>query len=280
MLTVKDLELDPNQRIALTELDDVLCKQFPIRGMILFGSVARGDADEESDMDVLIITEDPIERKQQRRISSIVLEINLKYDANISAIVVDKRNWTSGPISVVPFHHNVVREGIKIGNGPDGLKFIAVSNEQCHPAKHHRSRQLKNSTQIDSVVNYWWKNAEDCSNSAKRELESGALTFAVNRLYYSLFYAVSAMLLSRGYDRFTKHTGVRAVFNRDFVRTGVVDQEMGALYNKLFEDRQKGDYEAFTDFSNEDVVDWFERSKIFLEQLHSLVKFPNQKGER
>ena len=73
MLTVKDLELYTHQRVTLTELNDALCKQFPIRGMILFGSVARGDTDEESDMDVLIITEDPLERKQQRRISSIVL---------------------------------------------------------------------------------------------------------------------------------------------------------------------------------------------------------------
>ena len=60
---------------------------------------------------------------------------------------------------------------------------------------------MKNSDCLDSAVKYWWEKAEESLESAERELHVGSLTFAVNRLYYSLFYAVSAMLLSRGYKK-------------------------------------------------------------------------------
>ena len=42
------------------------------------------------------------------------------------------------------------------------------------------------------VVRYWFEKAEDSIISARREFEAGSLTFAMNRLYYCAFYAVSA----------------------------------------------------------------------------------------
>ncbi|MCZ6679654.1 MAG: HEPN domain-containing protein [Candidatus Poribacteria bacterium] len=131
---------------------------------------------------------------------------------------------------------------------------------------------MKDSVQINAAVKYWWRKAEESLASAEREFDAGSLTFAVNRLYYSLFYAVSAMLLSRDYKSFTKHAGVRAVFNRDFVKTGLVDGEMGRLYNQLFDDRQEGDYIAFVSFSSEEVASQLEKCNTFLEKLRPLVK--------
>ncbi len=50
--------------------------------------------------------------------------------------------------------------------------------------------------------------------------KAAAYTFAINRAYYALFYAVSALLLEEG-RRFSKHSGVRAAFNRDLVKPGL-----------------------------------------------------------
>jgi len=41
----------------------------------------------------------------------------------------------------------------------------------------------------------------------------------VNRLYYACFYAVSALLIQQGLSS-SKHTGVRSLFNRHYVKTG------------------------------------------------------------
>ena len=91
------------------------------------------------------------------------------------------------------------------------------------------------------VVHYWWKQAKESLVSAQRELEAKAYTFAVNRLYYSAFYAVSAALLERELS-FKKHSGVRSAFHREFIKSGLLDVKWGKLYDQLFEDRQEGDF--------------------------------------
>ena len=40
------------------------------------------------------------------------------------------------------------------------------------------------------AVRYWWEKAIESLTAARRELEAGAYSFAVNRAYYALFYAV------------------------------------------------------------------------------------------
>jgi len=86
------------------------------------------------------------------------------------------------------------------------------------------------------MVWYWWTKAEDSLSSAKREFEAGSYAFAVNRLYYSLFYAVCAALLEQK-QTFKKHSGVRAAFHRQFIKSGLLDIKWGKLYDQLFEDR-------------------------------------------
>ena len=101
--------------------------------------------------------------------------------------------------------------------------------------------------QRNIVVSYWWEKAEDSLLSAERELDAGALVFSINRLYYALYYAVSAVLLRKEFI-FSKHSGVRAAFHREIIKSGLMDTKWGRLYDQLFEDRHEGDYVALTDF--------------------------------
>jgi uncharacterized protein (UPF0332 family) len=100
---------------------------------------------------------------------------------------------------------------------------------------------------LTEAVLYWWNKALESLKAAHRELAAQGYTFAINRAYYALFYAVSALLLEEG-RRFSKHSGVRAAFNRDIIRPGRLSRKHGELYNQLFRDRQEGDYVEFTTF--------------------------------
>ena len=75
--------------------------------------------------------------------------------------------------------------------------------------------------QRSEVVRYWWHKANESLEAAHREFCAGAYAFAVNRLYYSAFYGVSALLLERRLS-FKKHSGVRATFHRKFIKTGLI----------------------------------------------------------
>ena len=65
----------------------------------------------------------------------------------------------------------------------------------------------------------------------------------VNRLYYAAFYAFGAVLAQRGLS-YGKHSTVRASMHRDFVKVGLLPSDSGMIYNRLFEWRQKADYEV------------------------------------
>lgn len=120
------------------------------------------------------------------------------------------------------------------------------------------------------VVRYWWSKAEESIQSAEREFEAGALAFAMNRIYYSAFYAVSSALLDRQ-SSFKKHSGVRAAFHGMFIKEGLLNTEWGKFYDRLFEDRQEGDYVALIEFDREYVGEQLARCREFLSRLHPLV---------
>ena len=70
--------------------------------------------DEESDVDVLILTEKSLTWKERDAVSDETFRINLRYDTNISVLIVDLHNWESGPTSVMPIREEIQREGIEL----------------------------------------------------------------------------------------------------------------------------------------------------------------------
>jgi hypothetical protein len=120
------------------------------------------------------------------------------------------------------------------------------------------------------VVGYWWAKAWDSLASARREFDAGAYSFAMNRLYYAAFYGVCAALIER-HQSFKKHSGVRAGFHRQFIKTGLLDRKWGRLYDQLFEDRQEGDYVVFISFEREYVEYQLKQCAQFLAELSSLI---------
>ena len=121
------------------------------------------------------------------------------------------------------------------------------------------------------IVEYWKQKARECLEDAKLLLENKRLHSAVNRIYYALFYQVSALLLAKGFS-FSKHSGVLAAFNREFVKTGKIDKELGRFYNRMFEHRKAGDYGEFVEFEERDVKEWLEKAKEFIGAVEKLIR--------
>ncbi len=73
-----DLSLSPNLRTALQALRRRLMTEFDINRLVLFGSFAWGQPDEESDVDLLIVLNDKVNLETEDSISRVVLDINLQ----------------------------------------------------------------------------------------------------------------------------------------------------------------------------------------------------------
>jgi uncharacterized protein (UPF0332 family) len=129
---------------------------------------------------------------------------------------------------------------------------------------------VKSPTPKSQAICYWWIKGKQSLNAAYREMAAADYALAVNRAYYALFYAVSALLLEEGH-KFKKHSGVRAAFNRAFVKPGRVPKTDGELYNRLFRDRQKGDYVAFAEFDEGYVEKQLHSCEVFLQNIRPLL---------
>jgi predicted nucleotidyltransferase len=109
-----DLTLSQNVRDALRAARERLSAEFDVDRIVLFGSVVRGTADEESDVDLLVVLREHPDHPVRNRISNVILDINLEHDTNLSGLVVDQKAWDEGFVSVLPIHEEVEREGISL----------------------------------------------------------------------------------------------------------------------------------------------------------------------
>jgi len=64
---------------------------------------------------------------------------------------------------------------------------------------------------------------------------------ALNRLYYAAFYAARALLATRDLDS-ARHSGVIALFQQHFVKTGIISASIARTLPRSFESRQTSDY--------------------------------------
>lgn len=100
---------------ALEELKELLLSDSRISRLILFGSTARGERDEESDIDVLVLTRRELRhRERHQAITSVITKINARYGTTISTIVIPEESWNHGIHSVSALRRNVESEGVPL----------------------------------------------------------------------------------------------------------------------------------------------------------------------
>lgn len=80
--------------------------------VILYGSRARGDFREDSDWDIVIITNLTLSEEVKDRLRDKLYAIELKYLQAISPIIVDRGDWDYWEI--MPLYKNVRREGVAV----------------------------------------------------------------------------------------------------------------------------------------------------------------------
>ncbi len=122
----------------------------------------------------------------------------------------------------------------------------------------------------EDLIRYRLARANETLEDARILAELRRWNACVNRLYYACFYAVSALLLQRGLSS-SKHTGVRSLFNRYYVKTGKVSKALAQIYNDLFERRRESDYMDFINFDEDQVRRWFSQAQIFVEQITRFI---------
>jgi uncharacterized protein (UPF0332 family) len=74
------------------------------------------------------------------------------------------------------------------------------------------------------LAKYRLEKAKNTLKDAKRFFGDATNESIVNRIYYAMFYAVNALLIIKGLSS-SKHSGVRALFNREIINKSLIEKE-------------------------------------------------------
>lgn len=82
-----------------------------IISIILYGSVARGTENSESDIDIALIIKNRLSIEKREELDDFLGEMDLKYDKLFSAVDINENKFETWK-EIIPFYQNVSREGI------------------------------------------------------------------------------------------------------------------------------------------------------------------------
>ena len=86
---------------------------------------------------------------------------------------------------------------------------------------------------------------------------------AANRYYYACFHAVQALFVDRGLSS-RRHAGMLTQLGLHFIKTGIIEDRLGAFLSRMEQLREKGDYNCLFDVTKDELL-------TFVEPAHELV---------
>jgi uncharacterized protein len=101
-------------RGILLKLKEIVHLIIPTATVLLYGSVARGTQVDESDYDVLILTDASLSTKEEDAVTDAVYNLELEKGIVISTLFYTKDSWATPLAQVMPFHQRVQEDGVVI----------------------------------------------------------------------------------------------------------------------------------------------------------------------
>jgi uncharacterized protein (UPF0332 family) len=93
----------------------------------------------------------------------------------------------------------------------------------------------------DERIRFRLTQATEVLREAKQLLDASLYRGAINRAYYAMFYSLLGLTVLKGIS-LSKHSGVIAFFDREFIKTKILPRELSKVLHVGFDRRQTSDY--------------------------------------
>jgi len=121
------------------------------------------------------------------------------------------------------------------------------------------------------LINHRIRQAQEALVEISVLIENKFLGLAVNRIYYSIFYAISAVSIKDGFTT-SKHKKLLGWFNKNYISNGILPREFGKMIYAAYENREKSDYDFLFEITKEEIKKYFELAKEFVSEIKRLLE--------
>jgi uncharacterized protein (UPF0332 family) len=122
----------------------------------------------------------------------------------------------------------------------------------------------------DSLIEFRLNQAFDTIVLARFLVSNDKLAVAVNRIYYGMYYALTALALKNRFET-SKHGQLIGWFNKEFIASKKADSKFGKILLNAYQNRTKGDYDAFISFSKIEVESMLIEMSDFIDEINRLI---------
>ena len=111
MKSFESASLMKNENEAIEAAIRMLKSEFSVSKVILFGSKARGDHEEHSDIDLLVVASKLLHWKEEKAIVEALFDIGMEYDVIFSPLFTSVDEWENGMFREFPVYQEISRDG-------------------------------------------------------------------------------------------------------------------------------------------------------------------------
>lgn len=123
---------------------------------------------------------------------------------------------------------------------------------------------------VEDLCRYRFEQAQQSLGSAKHNLGFDLKT-SLNRSYYSIMYAVKALLAADKLDAHS-HRGLFIVFNKEYIKTGKIDKKYSEILKEASMIRDKSDYDDFYIVSKDEAREQVVNAESFLMEISKNIE--------
>lgn len=114
MKNLGNTPVNKKEREAIEAAVGMLRDRFPVERVILFGSKVRGDSDEHSDIDLLVVTSHSLHWKEEKDIVDTLFDLGMEHDVIFSPLFASREEWERGIFREFPIYRAIIEEGVLV----------------------------------------------------------------------------------------------------------------------------------------------------------------------
>lgn len=107
--------------------------------------------------------------------------------------------------------------------------------------------------------------------AAEENLKIGQYKTSLNRSYYAIFHAMRAANIIKGFDS-SKHSGVIAFFNKEYLKSEIMDRQLSVIIKESSFLREKSDYDDFFIAGKKEAEVQLDNARKFLQAVKKYLQ--------